>query len=1112
GLDHTTIKITVPGFWLHEVSTSNGIKYKIGLENTTPLLLPQNPDLVKMVGSIIIPATSEMTYNIVSSQYLDFPDMEIAPSKGNLPKDIDPQWVDYTFSDVYSKDEFFPGKLADLSSPYIIRNNRGLSVNFYPFQYNPVTKTLRVYYNLTVEIVKNGTTGTNTLLNRDGMNSSACYDELYAHHFLNYTPPDRSGAAISPDNMLIVSYGPFMEELSPFIDWKIMKGINTEIVDVGSIGNASAIKSFVQNYYDTNGLTYLLLVGDAELVPSVNTEIGLSDNTYGYVAGNDHYPDIFVGRFSAENIEHVRIQVEKSIEYEKNPELNTNWISKNLGIASDLGPGDDNEFDFEHIRKIQSLLLENEYEVAQEFFDGNQGNNDASGNPTASMVQKNINNGVGSIFYTGIGATTYWATSGFSNNDVGQLSNIDMHPFIISAGCYSGSFDNDETCFAESWMRASYAGKPTGAVAVLMATGRLSWFPPMHAQDVMSEILTNKETESIFKTFGGVTMSGCMSMNDKYGSGGYSVTDIWNIFGDPSLMVRTSTPNKISASHQEIISDEAASLIVECDALGGFVALTSNNEIIGIASITGHQTNVPISKKINGEFLTVVISGFNCVPYIEKIPVVNYPTYVMNPSPKNYSRMVSPTTPLEWQKGHGATPSYYKIYLGTDNPPTNIINGLQIIDTLFKNHQAFESNATYYWRIDAYNEAGMSAGKTWQFNIIDPPDEDFEGIDFPRNIWSFEGNDGWLIDNLVYYNGFHSSRSGFVKSNEYSSIIFNYHVEADDFLSFQMKVSSEEGCDKLQFILDDEILGEWSGEIDWQMVYFPIPKGIHKMEWKYVKDGINESGNDCAWLDDIYLPLNGKVLATAGNNGTVCEGQPYQLSGYAENYCFTEWATAGDGSFEDKNDLFSSYLPGNNDIENGNVTINLLAFNHFAQVKVEDMMQIDLSLLPVIDLPADTILFSNESIVLDAYNSTAVNYLWLPVEAYGPMLTINGSDYEVGNYEFTVVVTNENGCKNKETISITFEEISDKEIAFISYDIFPNPGNGQFNIDLTTKGKDIITNRLYNSFGKLIYESGNIPVIDTYYEKLDFTFLPKGVYYFLTEGLTTASGKKIIIQ
>jgi gingipain R len=57
-----------------------------------------------------------------------------------------------------------------------------------------------------------------------------------------------------------------------------------------------------------------------------------------------------------------------------------------VGIASNQGPGDDGEDDFEHLRNIRSVLSSWHYTNIGEFYDGSQGGGDAAGNPTSASI------------------------------------------------------------------------------------------------------------------------------------------------------------------------------------------------------------------------------------------------------------------------------------------------------------------------------------------------------------------------------------------------------------------------------------------------------------------------------------------------------------------------------------------------------------------------------------------------------------------------------------------------------------------------------------------------------------------------------------------------------
>ena len=111
-----------------------------------------SPMLPFFTESVIIPEQGSTELEIVYSHFTDYADVLIAPSKGELKRNIEPSSIPYSFGDTYLTDAFYPGNLASITDPFVLRNTRGVTVVIQPFQYNPVTKTLRVYHNLKVKV------------------------------------------------------------------------------------------------------------------------------------------------------------------------------------------------------------------------------------------------------------------------------------------------------------------------------------------------------------------------------------------------------------------------------------------------------------------------------------------------------------------------------------------------------------------------------------------------------------------------------------------------------------------------------------------------------------------------------------------------------------------------------------------------------------------------------------------------------------------------------------------------------------------------------------------------------------------------------------------------
>ncbi|MCX6277203.1 MAG: C25 family cysteine peptidase [Bacteroidetes bacterium] len=621
----SVINFSLGGFYLREATTPQGIAFSVEVDKLTPILDAGAPNLPKMTTSLIIPDLAEMEINTVSVSYKDYADIFIAPSKGVIMRDTDPSTVPYQFGAAYSKDQFYPGQLTGLREPYIIRDIRGQTIIVYPFQYNPVTRVLRVFTDITLKLRKVNYSGKNPL--PFAIAEKKISPELYPvlqKHFLNfdamnYTPLNDYG------NLLVICYGAFMSEMQPYVDWKIASGYSTEIISKDSVGTtASQIKTFIANYYNTKGLTHVLLVGDNAQIPTNTggTLGGPSDNAYGYIVGIDHYSDVYIGRFSAETVAQVQTQVQRTLDYEMNPQFITDdWFTTVIGIGSDQGPGDDNEMDFEHVRNQQTQLLAYKYTSNPELFDGSQGGNDAAGNPTPPMVATQVNNGASLILYTGHGSNTSWGTTGFSNNNVNQLTNMGKLPFIWSVACVNGNFTSG-TCFAEAWLRASQGGQPTGAIAFLGSTINQSWDSPMEGQDEMTDILAESYPENIKRTFAGISINGCMKMIDSYGLDGSNMADTWTVFGDPTIMVRTSAPEEMVVNHNSSLVVGDSSLLLTCSVNGARVTLTVSDTILATGVVQNDSLILGFPPLTNpDDTIRLVVTAYNNIPYQSYLPV-----------------------------------------------------------------------------------------------------------------------------------------------------------------------------------------------------------------------------------------------------------------------------------------------------------------------------------------------------------------------------------------------------------------------------------------------------------------------------------------------------------
>ncbi len=1236
------LRMEVPGFEKVPVTTPQGQAFLIRVEEGSPLLEAGAPDLVKLTASLAISPTEEMAVRVLSKQYQDFQGIAVAPSKGNLTRDTDPASVAYTYGKVYNESGFYPGFPAQLREPYMFRDVRGQALVVFPFQYDPSTQTLRVLSEMILEVYSTGNPGYNPLPAQSQSNPMPLeYRQAYERHFINfeatkYTP------LVDEGKMLILSNGSYIPAMQPFVEWKNMRGIPTEIIDVATIGSTSAaIKNYVSNYYNTQGLTFLLLVGDAAHIPPVTTSNGHSDNDYGYLVGNDHYPEIFVGRFSAESVMDVETQVLRVLQYERDAHTGQHQYTHNIGIASDEGPGDDNEMDYEHIRNMQTDLGNYTYLNSYEFFEGSQGGNDAPGNPSATMVATAINNGAGLILYTGHGSTTSFSTSGFSNSNIAGLTNTGILPFIWSVACVNGNFVNN-TCFAEAWMRARVGDQPTGAIATLMSTINQSWNPPMEGQDEMVDILVESYSNNIRRTFGGISMNGCMKMNDTYGSAGYEMTDTWTLFGDPSLVVRTDTPRILTATHQPTLLLGTAQLSVNCAVDDALVTLSRAGQILASEKVSNGQAQLNFQTLTTLDSLTLVVTAYNHIPYITPLTVIpaNGPYVIynhntisdslgnqngladygesifMNVALQNLgvatagqvSAVLTSTDPMvsvmidsnfwgDITAGDtsllqaafslsisNAIPDQHPLHFNLEvsdtagnqwnsalmlkvNAPSLLLESLQINDSIGGNGNGIPepgeslvitipvSNAGHsdagaaqlylasseplaVLNANSQTLSGLAAGgmSPLSFNLhldtslalgsslalhshlnagaysdtrtyylpIGNITEDFETGDFTRFNWNFGGNANWTVQSNQPFEGLFCAKSGPIGNNASSTMEITLNVLVDDTISFYRKVSSEQGYDFLRFYIDNNKMGEWSGNEAWAMVSYPVTAGTHTFKWTYVKDWYVSSGSDCGWIDYIsFPPVNVQgaaplsVVALAGDP-EICTGESTQLMAFANggsgNYTYL-WSPA-----TGLNDPTLAN-PVAHPAGNTQYTVSISDGNGSASA-IADVVVHPLPATPSITQQGN-----------DLVSSAASGNQW-----YGAQGAIAGANGQVftpsSSGDYYTIVSSQEGCDSdpSNVIAYTISGL-EENAALQDFLVFPNPTTGELNLSLNiSKGEEVLI-RLMDVTGQeleVLWQKGMAQGMHKL--QFDLSYLPSGIYYLRLEQGTKAAVKAVILR
>jgi hypothetical protein len=622
------ILVTLPGFF-YSTKIVNDKKYsRIIIPRHGLFLNVGYPELPKVRFNLLIPKDAKAHCELIAVDAMDLELSTPIPSRGSILRDVDPATVPYVEGEFYRGDKAFPGKEYYVDSTFVFRGAHGLPIEFYPIQYDPAKDLLRVYKTIRIK----------WSIDKDAYRAFAFkrtnreFDEMFKETFVNYQSMRGSGSLSEPGRLIIITADVFIDAVRPLAEWKIQRGLKTEIVKISEIGTTAAdIKSYITTQYQSpESLTYVVLVGDSDRdntilsdyeIPTLygSQEWAHCDSCMAMVDGNDQYPDLFISRLSARTVAQVENQVNKFIHYEKNPDIDGAWYLRGIGVAS-AEDGGTPFIDWERAEGLRAALEGYGFtEVAKIY--------DPCASKTALIAA--LNAGASVLNYIGHGGGTDWETTGFSTIDAIALTNGYMNPFIVDVSCSNGSFVVVDACLAESFLRAGTTAVPAGAIAMYSASTRTRWEPPCIMQDaVIKDLLIT----GLKHTTGGLYFGGMVAALNILGDTDYGrqLVQQYNIFGDASLSVRSKIPEVLDVtcpSALPLTGPVEVEVFKQSDATplsDATVALTYNGSIIAVAQTDNMGVATleygPIELEDPSDTYTLLLTVFapNTVPVIRR--------------------------------------------------------------------------------------------------------------------------------------------------------------------------------------------------------------------------------------------------------------------------------------------------------------------------------------------------------------------------------------------------------------------------------------------------------------------------------------------------------------
>jgi len=667
-----SFKATINKLVVRETKVKNLDFFKLADEafvNNPHIACPNIPVITRLIEIPLGAEVSVNTFNI-QEETINLNDYEITkqlvPVQQSVSKSEDDSQVEFAKNEsIYNTNAFYGNDLVKVEILGIFRNKRIARLSISPYQYNPITNEIKVIYNFSANIsfIHADYEATNKLKAK----TASVY--FYANDKLTLnTIENQSKDAIThyPTKMVIVADPMFETQLQDFINWKRRKGFTvieayTNNPDVGT--TTGDIKNYLKGLYDAGTASdpapsFVLFVGDVAQIPTFNgTTASHKTDLYYCEYTGDFFPEIYYGRWSAQNTSQLQAQIDKSLEYEQYTMPDPSYLGHNLLVAGvDQEGGDPGGFSSIHGNGQLEYGMNNYFNTAHgisvyEYL------YPLSDEPVSVQNIKNdFNSGVGFTNYTAHCSSDGWANPSFLVSDVSNLTNNHKYGLMIGNCCESNTFAVN-TCFGEAILRKANGG----VVGYIGGSNSTYWDEDYHwgvgAQNIQADPAVNYnaaklgaydkafhdhgETEDKwFVTNAAVLVGGNFAVEQANDSKHKYYWEIYHLMGDPSIMNYFGVPDALSIDYANAITTEQTTLTVTTEEYA-YVAISQNNVLLD-AQYTGANTSVTLSFPAFASVGTadIVVTKQNRQPHIGTIDIVE--TAIHNDMA--VSQIIQPTT------------------------------------------------------------------------------------------------------------------------------------------------------------------------------------------------------------------------------------------------------------------------------------------------------------------------------------------------------------------------------------------------------------------------------------------------------------------------------------
>ncbi|MCL4305931.1 carboxypeptidase regulatory-like domain-containing protein [bacterium] len=518
---------------------------------------------------------------------------------------------------VYGVDAWYPPAIAVMSEPAIFRDFRVVTVTLYPVQVNPVTRQVRYYDNISVDLVANDTPGYNEI--HRTRRPSGAWASMYQHLIENLDDSALDDVDYAPGSYAILcrdnSTG--LQWADSLASWRRRLGF-TVTIEARNNWNSASVRSFLQSAYANWNppLEYACIMGDHDgnfAIPTNTGPSGKYDHYFADLEGNDDYEEISVGRLSANSSTDFAKIHNKIMLYERTPFMDDpSWFTRAFLYAGTANNVSSNEI----------LML-----WAADMFRNYTGIT----NPTVATHSNNVSNSlIGERLTEGV---TYFLWRGtvvgeMDNSAASAMAPSAKLPVALTITCGSGDFDQG-LGLNESWLLAGTVTSPKGGICGI-GTATFNTHVPFN-NTVAGGLVYNIANLGV--RYIGPALSGAkVELLRSFPGSGFGAQFAWwnNLMGDPAISMWTDIPVVMSVTYPGTVNvgarrvrPQVVNAATQAPIADALVVIIKDGETFARTfTDAGGFADIPVTVNTPGT-MTLTVSKRNHKPFLADIACVN---------------------------------------------------------------------------------------------------------------------------------------------------------------------------------------------------------------------------------------------------------------------------------------------------------------------------------------------------------------------------------------------------------------------------------------------------------------------------------------------------------